>query len=290
MRDIAFIDKAKRLAIIAMFSDDYLMERLVLKGGNLLDIVYGISTRSSLDVDFSMEGDFSSVDDLRVRVTRVLVSTFREQGWEAFDITVEEKPRIVSDAMKPFWGGYDISFKVVDSKTRSAHNEDIQSLRRHAVVLSGSSTKFKIQMSKHEHCRPRAAHDLDGFTVYVYPPGLFVCEKVRAICQQMPEYRSIVHNHPSPRARDFVDICQTTNHFRVDFGDVEFRTTVASVFRAKRVPLHLIGQIGQFRAFHADDFRAVRDTIKPGVVLQEFDFYFDFVVSSCRLLEPLWHP
>ena len=45
------LDRIKRLAIVAMFSDDGLMEKLVLKGGNLLDLVYGISTRASLDVD-----------------------------------------------------------------------------------------------------------------------------------------------------------------------------------------------------------------------------------------------
>ena len=37
------IDKIKRLTIIAMVSDDYLMEQLVLKGGNAIDIVYQFS-------------------------------------------------------------------------------------------------------------------------------------------------------------------------------------------------------------------------------------------------------
>ena len=34
------LQKIKRLAIVAMFSDDDLLERLVLKGGNALDLVH----------------------------------------------------------------------------------------------------------------------------------------------------------------------------------------------------------------------------------------------------------
>lgn len=43
--DLAELEKIKKLAIVAVFSDDELMERLVLKGGNALDLIHGISTR-----------------------------------------------------------------------------------------------------------------------------------------------------------------------------------------------------------------------------------------------------
>ncbi len=38
------IDRIKRLAIIALISDDYLMETLVLKGGNAMRMAYELST------------------------------------------------------------------------------------------------------------------------------------------------------------------------------------------------------------------------------------------------------
>lgn len=85
MLDLALLEKIKRLAIIAMVSDDVLFARLVLKGGNLLDIVYGISTRASVDVDFSIEGEFD-LEDLQRRVSRVIDQTFNKHGYIAFDI------------------------------------------------------------------------------------------------------------------------------------------------------------------------------------------------------------
>ena len=60
------------------------------------------------------------------------------------------------------------------------------------------------------------------------------------------------------------------------------------VFEAKRVPLELIGKIKDFREFHREDFKSVIDTVKPGVLLQDFDFYFDFVLhQAAKLLKAL---
>jgi len=47
-------EKIRRLTITALFSDDVLFEQLVLKGGNAMSLVLGISQRASLDLDFSL--------------------------------------------------------------------------------------------------------------------------------------------------------------------------------------------------------------------------------------------
>jgi predicted nucleotidyltransferase component of viral defense system len=68
--NLELLEKLKKLTIIAMVSDDYLMEKLVLKGGNALDIFYGISPRASLDLDFSMPDDFKD-DELEGIKTKI---------------------------------------------------------------------------------------------------------------------------------------------------------------------------------------------------------------------------
>jgi predicted nucleotidyltransferase component of viral defense system len=52
------LGEIRRWVIAGMLSDDTLFQRLVLKGGNAISLVYGYGTRASLDVDFSIEGDF----------------------------------------------------------------------------------------------------------------------------------------------------------------------------------------------------------------------------------------
>lgn len=53
----------RRLVIVAMFSDDVLFDKLVLKGGNAISLVYRYGARGSLDVDFSIDGDFDDAED-----------------------------------------------------------------------------------------------------------------------------------------------------------------------------------------------------------------------------------
>ena len=60
------------------------------------------------------------------------------------------------------------------------------------------------------------------------------------------------------------------------------------IFEVKRVPLFLIGKIGESREFHRPDFEAVVATVKQNIELRDFDFYFDYVVTRCNELKSLW--
>jgi hypothetical protein len=40
----------RRIAITALFSDDVLFEKVVLKGGNAINLALGLSDRTSLDL------------------------------------------------------------------------------------------------------------------------------------------------------------------------------------------------------------------------------------------------
>jgi len=48
----------RRTTIIALFADDELAGMLALKGGNALSLVHGITSRTSVDLDFSITQDF----------------------------------------------------------------------------------------------------------------------------------------------------------------------------------------------------------------------------------------
>jgi hypothetical protein len=46
------------------------------------------------------------------------------------------------------------------------------------------------------------------------------------------------------------------------------------------VPLNLLGKIKDYREFHRPDFISVVNTVKGGVKLMDYDFYFDYVVAK----------
>lgn len=287
-----FFKRIRKLAIIAMFSDDDLMQRLVLKGGNAMDIAYSMEFRSSIDLDFSMNGDFAPGEKaaIKLKVERCLEEAFRPEGYEVFDVTFTEKPPETTPDMADFWGGYLIEFKIIKRNKYKKLAHDLDFLRKTAEeVDTDSKKKFRIEISKFEDCVRKREKEIDHYTIYVYSPEQIVVEKIRSICQQMPEYRQIVKSRSqSSRPKDFLDIFVTMKHFDIDLTTPDNIDLMKCSFASKRVPLELIGKIRYSRDYHREGFEAVKDTVYRRTNLEEFDFYFDYVVAECRKLKALW--
>jgi len=75
----------------------------------------------------------------------------------------------------------------------------------------------------------------------------------------------------------------------LDVSSETSRELLAAMFQAKIVPLRLLGLVKKYGEFHHTNFPAVRATIKPGVKVEEFDVYFDFVLGLVEQLKPLWN-
>lgn len=284
------LDQVKRLVVIAMFSDHWLMENLVLKGGNAVDLVHKLTSRASVDVDFSMCADFAEdLDTATERIRRALDGTFQTEGYRAVDVKAAERPEVVSADIAAFWGGYAVEFKLVTEEMYQQYSDDLEQLRRNAIPL-GRGTKFLIDISRFEFVGGKQKHRFDGYTIFVYSPAMIVCEKLRALCQQLPEYGKIVHRgRPgTPRARDFIDIYYLCDAFRINLNSLENQQLLKSIFAAKHVPLQWLGMIGDQRDFHRLEFPAVRDTMKVAEIM-EFDFYFEYVLKRIDELEPFWN-
>jgi phosphoribosylanthranilate isomerase len=162
--------------------------------------------------------------------------------------------------------------------------DDIDAVRRNSLSVGArGSTKMVIQISRFEHCSSVERKDVGGFVVQVYSPTLVAVEKLRAICQQMEKYKELVPSATrSPRSRDFFDIHSVVRTCNIDLLRQENRELIEAVFAAKRVPVAFMKEIEEDREFHRTDFATVRDTVKPGVQLQDFDYYFDFVKTICK--------
>lgn len=292
MEELEFLSQVKQRVITSILGDDELGDRLVLKGGNLLQYAYQITTRASKDIDISVDGEFEDFHALESRVRSCLESSFAQADLVVIDFHFREVPAQMSEDMKNFWGGYQCEFKLVD---RAMHESspDIEHVRRNARTMDVEtrSTKFKIDFSRHEFCEEKEEFVVGDYTIFGYSPRMFVAEKLRAICQQMPEYGEIIHrNRPSAsRARDFVDIHLIDEHYGIDFSDPGYHEVIRNTFAHKKVPVEWIGQIKDTYGHHELDFESVRSTVQAGYNLQDFRFYFDFVCGRCKQLEPLWN-
>ena len=236
----------RRTAIIAMFSDDVLMHRLVLKGGNALDLVHHLTARGSLDIDFSMEGDFDDLEEIRGRCFRALHDRFDSAGLLVFDEKFLRRPRRLGPGQDDRWGGYCIEFKLIAKETAAKLGGDLAARQRSAQVVGFAQEKvFRIEISNNKFCRPKVEAEFDEFTIYVYPPELIAAEKLRAICQQMPDVLPVKTKRA--RARDFYDVHTVVAGTGLDVAAPGFHELVRAAFEAKAVPLSLLGQICNYR-------------------------------------------
>lgn len=285
------LDRIKLLAIQAMFLDDGLLEQLVLKGGNAMALVHRVSARASVDLDFSMQHDFGeAIDGMKERIERTLTSTFREAGFEMFDFKMIERPKAVSEGMRNFWGGYGVEFKLVTADHFAAHMGNLEGMRKRAINL-GQGTRFLVDISRFEFVEDKQIHEIDGTVIYVYSPAMIVIEKLRAICQQMPEYGPIIRRDRagSQRARDFIDIHVLVTGLGIDILQERNQQILLAMFEAKKVPLSFLGKIRNTYTFHLAGADAVKDTVAADFELREFRHYFDYVVELTDQLKPLWN-
>jgi predicted nucleotidyltransferase component of viral defense system len=279
------IRRIRELVIIAMFADDDLLETLVLKGGNALDIAHQMNLRASVDVDFSMSGDFDDLETIRSKIERSLSERFDSAGYRVFDYKFMPKPTKSSRELPLFWGGYQVEFKIIERQQYSRLQGDRVNLRRNATTIGSQQQRtFKIDISKYEYCDPKEELELDDFTIYVYTLPMIVIEKLRALCQQMPEYP--LRGKGRARARDVFDIYAIITEKAVDIAAPENQALFRPIFAAKEVPLRLLSQLQEQREFHRSDWAAVEQSVSAS--LESFDFYYDFLERLVASLKSLW--
>lgn len=280
-----YTKEIKMLTITALMNDDLLIGLLVLKGGNALNLGYDVTDRGSIDIDFSMEKDFTEEEKVRVnnQIRGLLDREFRTKGLTVFDVIFSDRPSRVHESVKDFWGGYSISFKTIQVDMFEKYKEDKAALQRNAISISStSSTVFQVDISKYEYIGSRQQKMIDGNVIQIYSPEMLALEKLRALCQQNPKYKDVVISITSKsRARDFYDIYSLNENFKLDFQSEENIEICKNIFAAKRVPLEYIEELSEQKVLHNQSWNSVIDTIgiEKRSSLKSYDYYFDYVYN-----------
>ncbi len=275
------LKKIKMAVLRALMSDEILMYGLVLKGGNALSLAYEITDRGSVDIDFSIEKDFSKKE--YIRINNQLNSLFRKElekaGYFPFDIKFFEKPK--TGKIKN-WKGYQIEFKLIDLDFYFKNKDDIEKLRRNALPFyENNSTKYTIDISAYEYIEKSSLKEIDGMLLRVYTPEMLIIEKIRAMCQSMKKYQSIIPTaNEKKRARDIYDIYKLYKAFSNEINpDKEL---VRNIFDAKSVPLEYLYDFEELRESYRLDWVGVLLTIHQDKPKEEFDYYFNFVSDKIK--------
>ncbi|MEH7452296.1 nucleotidyl transferase AbiEii/AbiGii toxin family protein [Gottfriedia acidiceleris] len=280
----------RTLTIVALFSDDDLMDTLVLKGGNALEIGYGLNSRASIDVDVSMVREFEVIGlenatEIEEKLDKVLNRAFEPKELKVFDVKIKVKPKKPNEGNQDFWGGYEANFKIIEKDKYKEYEGNSLKLGAKAIATNNGKKNVKIDFGRFEYCGSTINKEIDGYDIQIYTPELILFEKMRAICQQMPTYLESIDKPTEfgrPRPRDFYDIYTILESDLIPDIDLQSEENLEHMkkcFAAKRVPLSLIHEIKNTREFHKLEETKLKDSILNKREYQGFDFYFDYVIQ-----------
>ena len=268
-------------AIVAIYSSPQLAQMMLLKGGSAMRLFDGLDARLSIDADFSVNEPIQNKAAVFGEMDRSLVQTFGRLGWDVIDFRPVRKPEKLRAGFPDWWGGWACEFKLVE---KIHAGKTLETRRRNALIPEGANAAtISLDFSEHEFCGESRTMILHGTTILAYSRELLVVEKLRAICQQHPEYA--YRQRDRNRARDFFDIHSLTVDVDGKFID-RCRSHLQAVFEAKEVPLWILGALWDeaFVDEHRRGFDQVRDTVRGTIA--SFEVYLEHVRFLVRDLCP----
>lgn len=276
-------DEIRNTILKAIYSNEQLNENLVLKGGNALKI-HGIVERESQDLDFSLKETIRFSEEKEGKEFKDSISeAFSDKGYFVNAFEFVSKPKKRHDNLPPYWGGYKISFTLLDANIyqdiiKSQPSEKMKELNKFAIPLEGDGKKIEIDLSYDEYVETKEDYNLDGTKIYLYSPLMIVYEKIRASCQQLDEYPLTTNK---TRARDLYDIYKAlTNSKQMDLRDQVLSSEnfyiLENIFRVKEVPFNLMNKLETKKDDLKIDYEEKVLPQIPSKHQEDFEFIFEY--------------
>lgn len=268
------IDFVIQTCLISIYSENLFAESLFLKGGQAMRFKEKIRNRFSADTDFSTPTRIENSEAYFELLRESLAKSFHRTGVYLFDFEFCRKPKIRKTGVPDFWAGWSVEFKLIESEKR---NLPAERLSREALVPQGAvSPVIRFDISEYEYCGAIERLKLESAEVQVYSRPLLVVEKLRAICQQHPDYP---YKDGGRRARDFYDIERLWGQVLLERSHEVFLAECAVhlplVFAQKEVPLVILERIfdESFLQEQERDWSEVMTTVEGK--LQPFSYYVE---------------
>lgn len=282
-------DEIRNTVLKAIYSEESLIDILVLKGGNALRLL-GVTNRESQDLDFSIKEEIRFTQEKEgALLEKSITKAFDDKGYLVNKFTFKDKPKTRKDYLPPFWGGYSITFSIIDkNKYADKINKNDTNLNRYAEELLDGTKKIEIDLSFDEYTEHKVSVELEDIKIFLYSPLMIVYEKIRASCQQLDDYHL---TSSKVRARDLYDIYTTlTNSKYIDLREEVLNSDnfyiLEKTFSLKEVPLNLLTKLNSKKEDLEYDYNT---NVKPQIPQNDDTVDFDFLFSYNEELFNLLH-
>lgn len=274
-------NEIRNIALKGIFSSEYLMDIVTLKGGNAMQIL-SLTNRESQDLDFSIqEGKRLSKEVEGKEFETCITEAFLKHGIKVISFKFEDKPLKRRTTTPPYWGGYKIEFSIMTaSKFSELTPVQLKNINAYAEPIDGNKKKVKIDLSFDEYTDSRIKTKVEDFCIYIYSPLMIVYEKIRASCQQLPEYQL---SSEKTRSRDLFDIytmlaSKDGMRLREEVLNSENFHIIYKMFKLKNVDISLMLNLETIKRKLRMDYDVnVRSQVPENEAFPKFDFIFQYI-------------
>ncbi|MCI3149675.1 hypothetical protein C5137_26575 [Bacillus cereus] len=298
------IQKFQNLSLYAILSSDIFTDKTVLTGGSVLNLVYNVHNRVSVDLDLSLESPILPHEYVRLET---------ELDYNFDKIFSKEKYKILNSRLEirslnlhnkfsfenlfnPKEILYKYTFQLMDlheyqkicNFTGSTKEQREARCKDNIITLPNKKNVFEIDFKWEGPIIEKQEYEINNYTLKAPSPFILLCKKMIGILAHSPHIGDTPEKFKRARAQDFFDIHSLIASKMIHLQDLiqlNNLKLLQAMLTEKKIETSSLKDLKKLREFHQSNFAdSVRNMSL--IPLKSFEYYFDFIIHIIDYMYP----
>ncbi|KAA6448376.1 hypothetical protein DX932_30930 [Bacillus cereus] len=298
------IQHFQNLSLCAFLSNDIFADKTVLTGGSVLNLVYNIHKRISVDLDLSLESPILPHEYVRLEteLEKNFDEAFSKEKYKVLNARLEIRSLNLHNKFSsenlfdPKEILYKYTFQLMDlheyeeicTHPDSTKEQKEARCKDSIITLPNKKKFFEIDFKWEGPIIDKQEYKIKNYTLEAPSPFILLCKKMIGILAHSPNIGDTPEKFKRARAQDFFDIHSLIDSQMIHLQDL-IQPNNLSIFQTmlmeKNIKTSSLKDLKKHREFHQNNFAdSVRNmSLFP---LESFEYYFDCIIHLIDYMYP----
>lgn len=294
----------QNLSLSAILSSDIFADKTVLTGGSVLNLVYNVHNRVSVDLDLSLESPILPHEYVRLEteLDHNFDEAFSKEKYKVLNSRLEIRSLNLhnkfsdGNLFNPKEILYKYTFQLMDlheykeicNHPGSTKEQKEARCKDNIIMLPNKKKFFEIDFKWEGPIIQKQEFEINNYTLEVPSPFILLCKKMIGILAHSPNIGDTPEKFKRARSQDFFDIHSLVDAQMIHLQDL-IQPNNLSIFQTmlseKNIEISSLKTLKKHREFHQSNFAdSVRNmSLFP---LKSFEYYFDFIIHLINYMYP----
>ncbi|QPW46699.1 nucleotidyl transferase AbiEii/AbiGii toxin family protein [Bacillus thuringiensis] len=298
------IQHFQNLSLCAILSSDIFADKIVLTGGSVLNLVYNVHNRVSVDLDLSLESPILPHEYVRLEteLDHNFEEAFSKENYKVLNSRLEIRSLNLHNKFSsenlfdPKEILYKYAFQLMDlneykeicNHPGSTKEQKEVRCRDNIIALPNKKKFFEIDFKWEGPILEKQEYEINNYTLKVPSPYILLCKKMIGILAHSPNIGDTPEKFKRARAQDFFDIHSLIASQMIHLQDL-LQPNNLKIFQTmlteKNIETSSLKDLKKHREFHQNNFAdSVRNMSL--FLLGNFKYYFDFIIHLIDYMYP----